>query len=72
MLYFCVGEWDRQFVNGKSLAEDGKSNINVPATYWVTIHPKTGEVRIAENNANNDMEQARKFAREHFLNVGGF
>ena len=73
MLYFCVGEWDRQVnADGHTLAEDKKSNLEVPATYWVTIHPKTGEVRIAENNANNDLGQARKFASEHFLNVGGF
>jgi len=77
MLYFCVGEWDRQVdANGNSLAEDGKSNLDAPATYWVTIHPKTGEVRIAENapiqQGSKDIEKARKFAREHFFNVGGF
>ena len=71
MLYFCVGEWDRQIENGTTLAEDKKSNLDAPATYWVTIHPKTGEVRIAENApGSNDVETARKFAREHFFNVG--
>jgi len=77
MLYFCVGDWDRQ-VNamGNSLAEDGKSNLEVPATYWVTLHPKTGGVRIAENapirsnDALNRLRDARKFAKEHFFNVG--
>jgi len=81
MLYFCVGEWDRQVdAAGNSLAEDKKSNLEVPATYWVTIHPKTGEVRIAENapilSGSNTIKQkldnARKFAKEHFFNVGGF
>jgi len=81
MLYFCVGEWDRQVdANGNSLAEDKKSNFEVPATYWVTIHPKTGEVRIAENapigsesNAiTQKLDDARKFAKKHFFNVGGF
>ena len=71
MLYFCVGEWDRQMKNDKTLADDGKSNLDTLATYWVTIHPKTGEVRIAENApGSNDVEKARKFAREHFFNVG--
>jgi hypothetical protein len=99
-LYFCVGDWDRQIdtasgktfaEDGKTFAEDGKSNLETPASYWVTLHPKTGGVRIAENapikpetNAmpeNNDAEtnakakaklrDARRFAREHYFNVGG-
>ena len=79
MLYFCVGEWDRQVdAIGKSLAEDGKTNLESPATYWVTLHPKTGGVRTAENapvKPNSDTQEkriqdARKFAKEHFFNVG--
>jgi hypothetical protein len=92
MLYFCVGEWDRQVdAAGKTLAEDGKSNLHTPATYWVTLHPKTGGARIAENapilpaslampEGDDDEKKAkkaaifndaRKFAREHFFDVGG-
>jgi len=88
MLYFCVGEWDRQVdAAGNSLAEDGKSNLEMPTTYWVSLHPKTGGVRITENAPIQpasrmvaDPEQrklhalrdARKFAKEHFFNVGGY
>ena len=92
MLYFCVGDWDRQVdINGKSLAEDSKTNLEVPATYWVMLHPKTGTARVTENAPfsretralpENDPEEAeakrtamlrdaRKFASEHFFNVGG-
>jgi hypothetical protein len=81
MLYFCVGEWDRQIDanTGSTFAEDGKSNLNMSATFWVTLHPKTGGVRIAENapirTGSTDivewLRDARKFAREHFFNVGG-
>ena len=80
MLYFCVGEWDRQVdAAGKSLAEDGKTNLDVPATYWVTLHPKTGGIRMAENapiqvtsgTLEKQIQDARKFAREHFFDVGG-
>jgi len=77
-LYFCVGDWDRQVdANGNTLAEDGKSNLAAPATYWVTLHPKTGGVRIAENapvratDSTERLREARKFAREHYFNVGG-
>jgi prepilin-type N-terminal cleavage/methylation domain-containing protein len=73
MLYFCVGDWDRQVnAKGKTLADDGNRNIETPSTYWVTLHPKTGEVRIAENfpSDDDDISKARKFAREHFFNVG--
>ena len=77
MLYFCVGEWDRQVdVNGNALAEDGQSNLVASATYWVTLHPKTGGVRIAENapvksvDLTDKLKDARKFAKEHFFNVG--
>ena len=79
-LYFCVGEWDRQVdASGDTFAEDGKSNLEAPATYWVTLHPKTGEVRITENapiqkdsdTKTKKLSDARKFAREHFFNVGG-
>jgi prepilin-type N-terminal cleavage/methylation domain-containing protein len=79
LLYFCVGEWDRQVdAAGKSLAEDGRTNLAVPSTYWVTLHPKTGGTRITENapiKSKSDpieaLREARKFAREHFFNVGG-
>jgi len=86
MLYFCVGEWDRQMdAAGNPMAEDKKTNIDVPSTYWVTIHPKTGGIRITENapiqSGNGtiidpierklqDIRDARKFAKEHFFNVG--
>jgi hypothetical protein len=77
MLYFCVGDWDRQVdAVGNTLAEDKKPNIEVPATYWVTLHPKTGGVRIAENapipsGSSDPIRDARRFAREHFFDVGG-
>ena len=78
ILYFCVGDWDRQIdaEGGTTLAEDKKSNLEVSATYWVTLHPKTGGVRIAENapvKSSDPMDKklgdARKYAREHFFNV---
>ena len=76
-LYFCIGEWDRQVdTNGNSLAEDKKSNLDVPATYWVALHPKTGKIHIAENapaksdNLLEKLRDARKFVREHFFNIG--
>ena len=74
MLYFCVGEWDRQMdANTKiTCAEDRNSNLEVSATCWVSLHPKTGGVRIAENVPSNSIREARKFAREHFFNVGGW
>jgi len=80
MLYFCVGEWDRQVdTGGNPLAEDKKTNLEASATYWVSLHPKTGGTRITENAAiqpgNPDLRDwlhdARRFAREHFFNVGG-
>jgi len=81
MLYFCVGEWDRQIDanTGNTFAEDGRSNLQMPATFWVTLHPKTGGVRIAVNSpirlTDNRLlwerlRDARKFASEHFFNVG--
>jgi type II secretory pathway pseudopilin PulG len=76
MLYFCVGEWDRQIgADGVALAEDKRSNLRTPATYWVTLHPKTGGVRTAENapfpsDSETPIRDARRFAREHFFNVG--
>ena len=83
MIYFCVGDWDRQIRDGVTSAEDGKSNLEVSATYWITLHPKTGGVRIAENfpvkgpinfqdtePLKESLREARKFAREHFYNVG--
>jgi len=81
MLYFCVGEWDRQIdvSTGRTFAEDGRSNLEMSATFWVTLHPKTGGVRVTENapilsGSNAILERlrdARRFAREHFFNVGG-
>ena len=80
ILYFCVGEWDRQIdvANGKTFADDGKSNLLAPTTYWVALHPKMGGVRIAENapiqsgsdTLEKQLRDARRFAREHFVNVG--
>ncbi|MCL2006160.1 MAG: prepilin-type N-terminal cleavage/methylation domain-containing protein [Planctomycetaceae bacterium] len=72
MLYFCVGDWDRQLDSfGHILAEDGRSNLEMPATYWITLHPKTGTVRIAVNapirESENALRDARRFAREHFF-----
>jgi prepilin-type N-terminal cleavage/methylation domain-containing protein len=76
MLYFCVGEWDRQSADGQSsLADDGKTNLQVPTTYWVTIHPKTGAVHVTENKpvsgtVNDDnIIEARKFATEHYTGI---
>jgi hypothetical protein len=78
-LYFCVGQWDRQTdENRNSLAEDKKSNLAVPTTYWVTLHPKTGTVHVAENAPIRQssttplagLRDARKFASEYFWNVG--
>ena len=77
MLYFCVGDWDRQVdMYGNTLAEDGKSNLAAPATYWVTLHPKTGGIRIAENapipsGSDDPIRAARRFAREHYFDLGG-
>ena len=81
MLYFCVGGWDRQVdAEDNALAEDGQSNLDIPATYWVSLHPKTGGVRIAENapvqrestTRAERLRDARKFVREHFFNAGGY
>jgi len=86
MLYFCVGEWDRQIdtSTGRTFAEDGRSNLEMSATFWVTLHPKTGGVRVTENSPvqlgrgpisldvlRQRLGDARRFAREHFFNVGG-
>ena len=72
MLYFCVGDWDRQIDSfGNALAEDGLSNLEMSATYWITLHPKTGTVRIAGNApiraGENALRDARRFASEHFF-----
>ena len=80
MLYFCVGEWDRQVdTNGNPLAEDRKSNLAAKATFWVTLHPKTGGVRVTENSPiepasttlHEQIKDARRYAKEHFFDVGG-
>ncbi|MDR3234485.1 MAG: prepilin-type N-terminal cleavage/methylation domain-containing protein [Planctomycetaceae bacterium] len=75
MLYFCVGEWDRQSADGQlSLADDRKTNLQVSTTYWVTIHPKTGAVHVTENKpvsttTDNDIIKARTFATEHYAGI---
>jgi prepilin-type N-terminal cleavage/methylation domain-containing protein len=70
LIYFCVGEWDRQTISsGTTLAEDGKNNIEVPTSFWITIHPKTGQVRITETAPAadaHDVQGARKFAAENY------
>jgi hypothetical protein len=80
ILYFCVGEWDRQIdvASQKTFAEDGKSNLKTSATFWVTLHPKTGGIRIEENapiqlgsdTSTKQLRDARRYVREHFFNVG--
>lgn len=73
LFYFCVGEWDRQCdSNGNTLAEDGRNNIQTPSNFWVTVNPQNGQVRIAEMNASNDVREARKFATQHYTDIGGF
>jgi len=71
LIHFCVGEWERGISVGH---EDTRNNINVASNFWVTINPRTGEVRTAEMNpdAGSNITNARKFAREHFVNIGGF
>jgi len=80
-LHFCIGEWERALSIGH---EDGKSNIDTASNFWVTVHPRTGAVRVSEMNTYRDpslaalpnpptpVEEARKFATENFVNVGGF
>ena len=79
MLFFCVGEWDRQVdANGSPLAEDGRSNLVAPATFWVTLHPKTGGARVTQNAPiqpastalADQIKDARRYAKEHFFDVG--
>ncbi len=69
--FFCIGEWDRGIDIGH---EDGKNNIQVGNGFWVTLNPKTGEVRVTEMypvTTANDVQNARKFAAEHYVNLGG-
>jgi hypothetical protein len=71
LIYFCIGEWERQIDNttGKTLAEDNKNNIETITNFWVTLHPKTGQIRITEMapaSGPGDIQGARKFAAEHF------
>ncbi|MDR0871518.1 MAG: prepilin-type N-terminal cleavage/methylation domain-containing protein [Planctomycetaceae bacterium] len=68
LIYLCVGEWDRQSdAAGQTLAEDGKTNLRASTTYWVTIHPRTGQIRTAKNGFEpTTLEQARKYASEHY------
>lgn len=51
LFYFCVGEWDRASTDpaGNTLAEDGLNNLLTVSNSWVTIHPRTGQVRISKN-----------------------
>ena len=82
LIYFCVGEWDRQTIdaNCETLAEDGRNNLQVASNFWVTINPRTGEVRTAEMNpvtftgapTVSMVSESRRFAGEHFVNIGGF
>ncbi|MDR0706220.1 MAG: prepilin-type N-terminal cleavage/methylation domain-containing protein [Planctomycetaceae bacterium] len=65
LIYFCIGEWER----GLDPADDGKNNIETMTNFWVTLNPKTGQVRITEMapaSNNTDVQGARKFAAEHF------
>ena len=84
-IHLCIGEWDRRMINSTDTwAEDGRNNIQMPSNFWVTIHSRTGSVRIAEMNTYRDpalaalptpptpVEEARKFATENFVDVGGF
>ena len=80
-LHFCIGEWERALSIGH---EDGRRNIDTASNFWVTVHPRTGAVRISEMNTYRDpalatlstpptpVEEARKFATENFVNIGGF
>ena len=73
LIHFCVGEWERGISVGH---EDGRNNIQTASNFWVTVNPRTGEVRTTEMNpvppGSNDVTTARKFARERFVNIGGF
>ncbi len=69
MVYFCVGEWERQDV---AYTEDGKDNLQTPSNFWVTVHPKSGQVRVTQFASGTTVEEVRKFATEHFVDVGGF
>jgi hypothetical protein len=68
LIYLCIGEWER----GLNLAEDGKNNIETMTNFWVTLNPKTGQVRVTEmapydsDPTKLPIENARKFAAEHF------
>ncbi len=96
LIYFCVGEWDRQVdISDYTLAEDGRGNLPTASNFWVTINPRNGEVRTVEmtyceteyanwrnSKANGDppdvieqnfrimIAEARKYARERFVNIG--
>lgn len=92
LFYFCIGEWDRQGTapDGSSLAEDKDNNLTTASNFWVTVNPRTGQVRSAEMGAipsdtvkawkNSPTEAAlktmtapaRKYATEHYTDIGGF
>ncbi len=101
MIYFCIGEWERQSLStaGDTYAEDGLNNLLMPSNYWVSVHPRSGQVRVTQlasapetavapspsidawrNAAPADKPQVlqklvpgvRKFAAEHYVDVGGF
>ena len=78
LIHFCIGEWERGISVGH---EDGRNNIQTASNFWVTVNPRTGEVRTAEMNTGppdpadpspDPIKTARQFAREHFVNIGGF
>ena len=68
-IHFCIGEWERAISLGH---EDGRSNIQMASNFWVTVHPRTGAVRTSEMKPSANLDDARTFATEHFVNIGGF
>jgi type II secretory pathway pseudopilin PulG len=68
LIYLCIGEWER----GIGAAEDNKDNIQTLTNFWVTLNPKTGQVRITEMAPHDNpglgtaLEKARKYAAEHY------
>ena len=50
IVYFCIGEWERQSLDssGSTYAEDGRNNLLIPSNFWVTVNPRSGQVRITE------------------------
>lgn len=52
MITLMVGEWGRMMDGNSTLAEDGKTNLQVYNTYWVVISTKTGEVHCVRNTGS--------------------